>query len=135
MGYDTATTESILLKYLQMHSDIRGANAANLADLVSDLSHAESKMRNLDIYGFAQTRDIATNQLLTDIADLQEFGFLIHDEATTGLALTEWGRLCAAVFDLPGPLALTFDQVIRAPRPHMEQSRMSQESHAACVTL
>ncbi|MGA2337426.1 MAG: hypothetical protein ABSG08_18805 [Terriglobales bacterium] len=134
MAYDTATTESVLLKYLQMSSNIEGLKAVTISDLEGDLQDAEKKTKNVEIYGFSSRRDAATHQLLTDVSDLQEFGFLIRDDATTELSLTEWGRLCASLFDLPGPVRQTFEQVIRErcqKANHLEHVALA----AACITL
>jgi hypothetical protein len=134
MAYDTATTESVLLKYLEMYGNSETSRPLTIPDLMANLREAEKSARNLQIYGFSSQEEVATHQVLSDVSDLQEFGFLNRDEQTAQLSLTEWGKLCANIFDLPPALRETFELIL-CPHGHAVDRGDHKALRAACVAF
>ena len=105
MAYNAATTESVLLKYLQLRSRGDGSESVAVSELLEDLHRLQTADARVQVYSSNGQNDGIEPAVVADLDYLKEQGLVCFTATNVNVRLSEWGRFYAELFDLPPTVA------------------------------
>jgi len=112
MAYSTATTEGVLLKYLQLRSRENDSTNVAISELMEDLHRLQAADQRVHLYSANGQNDGIEPAVVADLDYLREQGFVCYPNPHQNVRLSEWGRFYAELFELPPTVAETISKIV-----------------------